>query len=210
MSPFWWNYITGCTGSCQNDKLWWRQWWKFCQTWWCHEMETFSVSLALCEGNPPVTGGFPSQRLVTRSLIFSWANKRDAGDLWRHRSHYEVTVVYFRAIVFRIPIIRPRCIRILDSDQNRAVMDFSGLLWARTRRCVHWNHWFRCTMNALTLWRTEQSIWCIECLTITCLPCRWNSSPTLLHPDMDLTKWPPFSRRHFQTHFLEWKCMNFA
>ena len=23
------------------------------------------------------------------------------------------------------------------------------------------------------------------------------------------TKWPPFSRRHFQVHFLEWKCMNF-
>ena len=23
------------------------------------------------------------------------------------------------------------------------------------------------------------------------------------------TKWPPFSRRHFQMHFLEWKCMNF-
>ena len=23
------------------------------------------------------------------------------------------------------------------------------------------------------------------------------------------TKWPPFRRRHFQTHFLEWKFMNF-
>ena len=23
------------------------------------------------------------------------------------------------------------------------------------------------------------------------------------------TKWPPFSRRHFQMGFLEWKCMNF-
>ena len=27
-----------------------------------------SALLALCEGNPPVTGGFPSQRPVTRSL----------------------------------------------------------------------------------------------------------------------------------------------
>ena len=27
-----------------------------------HTMDTLSVSLALCEGNPPVTGGFPSQR----------------------------------------------------------------------------------------------------------------------------------------------------
>ena len=31
-------------------------------------METFSVSLALCEGKPPVTCGFPSQRQVIRSF----------------------------------------------------------------------------------------------------------------------------------------------
>ena len=31
-------------------------------------METFSALLALCEGNPLVTGGFPSQRPVTRSF----------------------------------------------------------------------------------------------------------------------------------------------
>ena len=37
-------------------------------SWWCHQMETFSTLLALCEGNPPVTGGFPSQRPVTQSF----------------------------------------------------------------------------------------------------------------------------------------------
>ena len=37
-------------------------------SWWRHEMETFSASLALSEGNPPVTGGFPSQRPVMRSF----------------------------------------------------------------------------------------------------------------------------------------------
>ena len=31
-------------------------------------METFSALLALCERNPPVTGGFPSKRPVTRSF----------------------------------------------------------------------------------------------------------------------------------------------
>ena len=36
--------------------------------WWCHQMKTLSALLALCEGNPPVTGGFPSQRPVTRSF----------------------------------------------------------------------------------------------------------------------------------------------
>ena len=42
------------------------------QTWigtcWRHQMETFSVVLALCAGNSPVTGEFPSQKPVTRSF----------------------------------------------------------------------------------------------------------------------------------------------
>ena len=33
--------------------------------WWCHQIETFSALLALCAGNSPVTGEFPSQRPVT-------------------------------------------------------------------------------------------------------------------------------------------------
>ena len=37
-------------------------------SWWRHQTETFSVSLALCDGNPSLTGGFPSQRSVTRSV----------------------------------------------------------------------------------------------------------------------------------------------
>ena len=32
--------------------------------WWRHQMEAFPALLALCEGNPRVTGGFPSQRPV--------------------------------------------------------------------------------------------------------------------------------------------------
>ena len=41
---------------------------------WRHQMETFFVLLALCEGNTPVTGGFPSQRPVTRGFIFIFFN----------------------------------------------------------------------------------------------------------------------------------------
>ena len=37
-------------------------------------METFSALLALCEGKPPVTGGFPPQRPVTQSIdVFFWS-----------------------------------------------------------------------------------------------------------------------------------------
>ena len=44
-------------GSLLNRKSWWR-----------HQMETFSASQALCAGNSPVTGEFPSHKLVTRSF----------------------------------------------------------------------------------------------------------------------------------------------
>ena len=38
------------------------------KSWWRHQMETLSAFMALCEGNPSVTGGFPLQRPVTRSF----------------------------------------------------------------------------------------------------------------------------------------------
>ena len=70
-------------------------------TWWRHQMETFSALLALCAGNSPVTGEFPSQKPVAQSFdIFlictwtnGWINHRDSGDLRRHRDHYDVTIM---------------------------------------------------------------------------------------------------------------------
>ena len=67
--------------------------------WWRHQMETFSALLALCVGNSPVTGEFPSQRPVTRSFgVFfglslnqRLSKNREAGDLRRPRAHYDVT-----------------------------------------------------------------------------------------------------------------------
>ena len=37
-------------------------------SWWRHQMETFSALLALCAGNSPVSGEFPTQRPVTPSF----------------------------------------------------------------------------------------------------------------------------------------------
>ena len=75
-------------------------------TWWRHQMETFSALLAFCAGNSPVPGEFPSQRPSTRSFdvffdlrLNSWVNNRDAGDLRRHRGHYDVTVMEAGQIV---------------------------------------------------------------------------------------------------------------
>ena len=53
--------------------------------WWRHQMETFFALLALCEGNPPVTGGFPTQSRVTQSKQSRryWF-ETPPPSLWRH------------------------------------------------------------------------------------------------------------------------------
>ena len=61
----------------------------------CCGMRTLSALMFLCEGNPPVNGGFPTQRSVMRTLTFSlfsacigcWANSPFTGDLRRHYAH---------------------------------------------------------------------------------------------------------------------------
>ena len=60
-------------------------WWRGDETLWCHQMFTFSVSVALCVGNSPVTGEFPSQRPVTWSfnvLLDPYLKKQFGKHLW--------------------------------------------------------------------------------------------------------------------------------
>ena len=61
--------------------------------WWRHQLKTFSSPLALCDGNPPVTGGFPLQRPVTQSFDLFLARIKQSrrrwfqtpsGSSWRH------------------------------------------------------------------------------------------------------------------------------
>ena len=70
-------------------------------TWWRHQMETFSALLAICAGNSPVPGEFPTQRPVTRSFdiyfdlrpdkrlskqSWGWWFETLLHSLWRHRN----------------------------------------------------------------------------------------------------------------------------
>ena len=50
--------VMHCTGDMEKDHT----------AWWRYDIDTLSVILALCVGNPPVNGGFPSQRA-------SWTNQ---------------------------------------------------------------------------------------------------------------------------------------
>ena len=57
---------------------------------------------ALCAGTSPLTSEYPSQRPVMWSFYVSfdlrwingWLNNWDAGDLSRHRAHYDVIIMY--------------------------------------------------------------------------------------------------------------------
>ena len=45
------------------------KWFLITYPWWRHQMETFSTSLAICVGNSPVTGEFPTQRPVSADVL---------------------------------------------------------------------------------------------------------------------------------------------
>ena len=73
------------------------------ESWWRHQMGTFSALLALCAGNSPVTGELPAQRPVTPSFdlffdvrlnkrlsIQSWGGwfETPSRSLWHHCNAY--------------------------------------------------------------------------------------------------------------------------
>ena len=77
-------------------------------------METFPFLLTICAVNSPVTGEFLAQRPVTRSFDVFFdlrLNKRlslnsgEAGDLRRHRTHYNVTVMLRSRVMISTPLV---------------------------------------------------------------------------------------------------------
>ena len=98
-----WHHMSMKGHAAQITKSCWRQphidgHLKPLYTWWRHQMDKFSMLLALCEGNQPMTSGFPSQRPVTRSfdVFFDLHKNKRLGNnrrqwfeaplcsLWRH------------------------------------------------------------------------------------------------------------------------------
>ena len=70
-------------------------------SWWRHQMETFSALLAICAGNSPASGEVPAQRPVKRSFdvffdlrlnkrlrkqSWGWWFETLSPPLWRHRN----------------------------------------------------------------------------------------------------------------------------
>ena len=75
-------------------------------TCWRHQMETYSASLALCAGNSPAPDEFPAKRPVAQSFdVFfdlrpnrRFSKRGEAGDMKRHRAHYDVIVMRILAV----------------------------------------------------------------------------------------------------------------
>ena len=116
-------------------------------SWWRHQMEKISALLAICAGNSPVTGEFPTRRPVTRNFDVSFdlhlnkkmsKQKREAGDLRRHRAHFDAILIML--VIFCRNIIGMHkkktgwikfSKRFVDSMSNGAVVsDSEWLAWA--------------------------------------------------------------------------------
>ena len=115
--------------SCASNWPWWnvRNAHVYYFTWWRHQMETFSVLLAICAGNSPVPGEFPTQRPVMRSFevefdlrpnkrlskqSWGWWFETPSRPLWRHRNEKQVCwliiSVLNEQVSYEHPIMLPR------------------------------------------------------------------------------------------------------
>ena len=108
--------------------------------WWRHQMETFSALLALCAGNSPVPVNSPHKGQWRGALMFSlicvwinvWENNREAGDLRRHRGHYDVNVMG----VGVSSLAQSQSLRCPNFVSNKSML-FSFKSMASTVGCIH-------------------------------------------------------------------------
>ena len=135
-------------------------------TWWRHQMETFSMLLALCAGNSLVTGEFPAQRPVTQSFdvffdlclnkqlskcLWGWWFGTPSCSLWHHCNEKSHSYLHSISCLMQswhknfpflasIPIL---------SDLWPTVLHNSPLRWKATLNIQ--GHHFQSTTNAVRL-----------------------------------------------------------
>ena len=75
---------------------------------------------------------------------------------------------------------------------------------------IYWKSWFYISYNIVyyiyILHTSTSQIWKINEFELEIGTPHWLQLALLTHWGRD--KWTPFRRRHFQMHFLEWKCLN--
>ena len=130
--------------------------------WWHLQMETFSALLALCEGKPLVTSGFPHKGQRGRASMFSlictwtnvWANNQDASDLRCHCTHYDVTVMIWCHIA--LSMLEHRLDYELTKDIPIPRTPSQCLLWVLGVSCEYcgndWPYCFATTHCYIIIW----------------------------------------------------------
>ena len=100
-------------------------------TWWRHQMETFSVLLPFCAGNSPIPGEFPTQRPLTWSFdVFfdlrpdkrlskqpwCWWFETPPWSLWRHYNVIVLRPKYKQLNKVLKPYMSQNRCRVIDYD----------------------------------------------------------------------------------------------
>ena len=158
---------------------------------WRHQMRTFFALLAICAGNSPAPGEFPAQRPVTRSFdvffdlrlnswINGWVNNREARDLMRYRTHYDVTVMIFL------------CVHVWGLNALK-------LIWTQTKK----QNIYTYLTYAYVIHRDHL---CTQ--TGACRPGSHYQDYDLGTRYIEAqTKWSPFYRRYWRVDFLDNYCI---
>ena len=109
--------------------------------WWRHQMETFSALLALCAGNSPVAGEFPTQRAATRSFdVFfdpfpnkrlskqsrGWWFEMPPRSLWRHNNNKELSIANW---IGNVSSVRYLYTEIIGKQQSTFLLIDTGFNW---------------------------------------------------------------------------------
>ena len=129
----------------------------YIESWWRHQMETFSASLAICAGNSPIPGEFPAQRPVTRSFdIFfdlhpnkrlskqwwGWWFERPSSPLWRNSMvlllfSNVIMVLFAGTNVGSTPVINARAIIFSNRSFSHCYWRNTGLISDNTKPGEH-------------------------------------------------------------------------
>ena len=171
-------------------------------------METFSALLAICAGNSPVPGEFPTQRPVTRSFDVSlelclnkrlrkqsrgWWFETLSCPLWRHRNVHETQEDLYPVgwISIKMQSYQYRNSHCRDKTILRSSYLHIGISY--TSKMVSW-YWIR----ALQVSKFNQDTFS-KCVFTVCWPLAWNclSKGLRLWDEFECSKWS------LKTHFRQ-------
>ena len=158
-------------------------------TWWRHQMETFSALLALCAGNSPVPVNSPHKGQWRGALMFTlicarindWVNNREAGDLRRLLDHYDVSVM----IAYHLPRVhlKTNCHRLLWYEHFKnawyayRLTTLQHIDWLERTKQKCWRDLFFCCLYIIDILKTCQAVWYIHTghfMGGTKILCWWN------------------------------------